>query len=531
MGAGSHGFREGGVSHIIRDMDAATSTIDTILPTPASTPSRAHGSERCSEDRKDSSLPISGASGGYDYDFIDSPSDELTCAICLSVLRDPNLTSCCGNHFCRTCITQIKNEGNPCPLCQDGDYTIMLNKSLVRKVNELKVRCPNSQLGCDWVGELKEAQHHVDIERDDCDFVEVLCDYDCGEEIKRCSLAEHKTSACPARPHTCEHCGLKGKWESITNTHMVVCESYPMECPNKCGAGEIQRKYLDKHVKEVCPLELVACEYSFAGCHVRIHRKDLSKHLSESMPSHLSLLAVLCLECKEKLSEKNVEIAELKSRMEHQERMKSSEIAELKSRLEQQENVIAKLNTEMDDTVERSDMDQLSVKFAVLESTLDSQKVAVSELERSIPKQYPPVDLVMKNFDTHRLKEDQWFSEPFYTHPGGYKMCLSVFACGIGKGKDTDVSVFANLMRGEYDDYLNWPFRGKVVVQLMVEHVEYEEMLRFHSRSPARACNRVTVGERHEFGQGCSEFISIATVMYADAKCLCFKVTSVVCDS
>ena len=32
-------------------------------------------------------------------------------------------------------------------------------------------------------------------------------------------------------------------------------------------------------------------------------------------------------------------------------------------------------------------------------------------------------------------------------------MCLSVFANGVGKGKDTDVSVFANLMCGKYDDY------------------------------------------------------------------------------
>ena len=455
-------------------MDAATST-----------PSRAHGSKRLSEDWKDSfSLASSsGTSGGYNYDFIDSPSDELTCAICLSVLRDPNLISCCGNHFCQSCITRTMNEGSPCPLCQDGDYTIMLNKSLVRKVNGLKVKCPNSQLGCEWVGELKEAQHHVDIERGDCDFVEVLCDYGCGEEIKRCHLAEHKERACPARPYNCEHCGLKGKWESIINTHMLVCESYPMECPNKCGVGEIQRKYLDKHVKEECPLENVACEYSFAGCHVRIHRKDLSKHLSESLPSHLSLLAVLCLECKEKLSEKNTEIAELKSRMEEQEQ-----------------------------------------KIKKLELT-------VAELGCSVCKQYPPVDLVMTDFNTHRFSEDQWFSEPFYTHPGGYKMCLSVFANGVGKGKDTDVSVFANLMRGEYDDDLDWPFRGKVVVQLTLDDEEYEETLKFNSKSPAKACKQVIIGERHEFGQGCSEFISIDDVTEADAECLCFKVVSVECDS
>jgi len=505
-----------------------------------STPSRARGRKSWSEDLKDSSFSLEhslGASGGYDYDFIDSPSDELTCSICLSVLRDPNLTSCCGNHFCRSCITRIRDEGNPCPLCQDGDYTIMLNKSLVRKVNELKVKCPNSQCGCEWVGEVKEVRHHVDVERGDCDFVEVLCDYGCGEEIKRCRLVEHKTSVCPARPYTCEHCGLKGKWESITNAHMIVCENYPMECPNKCGAGGIQRKYLDKHVKDKCPLEIVACEYSFAGCHVRIHRKDLSNHFSESMPSHLSLLAVLCLECKEKLSEKNMEIAQLKSLVKEQEGVKKSEIIQLRSQMEQQEKVKASEIAQLESRIQQQERTK-NFEIVQLRSRIQQQERKVEELESmvadlkcSIPKQYPPVDLVMTDFDTHRDEEDQWFSEPFYTHPGGYKMCLSVFANGIGKGKDTDVSVFANLMRGEYDDYLEWPFRGKVVVQLTLDDDEYEETLKFHSRSPARACNRVTIGERHEFGQGYSEFVSIDDVMEADADCLCFKVVSVECDS
>ena len=63
-------------------------------------------------------------SGGYDYEVVSDPPDELNCSICLSVLRDPSLTSCCGNHFCQSCISRIKSEGMPCPLCQEQDYTI-----------------------------------------------------------------------------------------------------------------------------------------------------------------------------------------------------------------------------------------------------------------------------------------------------------------------------------------------------------------------------------------------------------------------
>ena len=72
--------------------------------------------------------------GGYDYEFVSDPPDELKCSICLSVLRDPSLTSCCGNHFCQSCISHIKNKGMPCPLCQEQDYTIMLDKLIIQRV-------------------------------------------------------------------------------------------------------------------------------------------------------------------------------------------------------------------------------------------------------------------------------------------------------------------------------------------------------------------------------------------------------------
>ena len=41
--------------------------------------------------------------GGYDDDiFVDPPADTLGlhCPVCLSVLRDPHLLSCCGRHLC-----------------------------------------------------------------------------------------------------------------------------------------------------------------------------------------------------------------------------------------------------------------------------------------------------------------------------------------------------------------------------------------------------------------------------------------------
>ena len=167
-------------------------------------------------------------SGGYDYEFVSDSPDELKCSICLSVLRDPSLTSCCGKHFCQSCISRIKNEGKPCPLCQEQDYQLMLDKSIIRRVKELKIKCPNSGRGCEWVGELGTIGKHLDVS---CGFVEVTCDYCQNEDILRHNLSHHK-GACPARPYRCEYCGFRDKWEFITCIHYKSQKSFLNE--NKC---------------------------------------------------------------------------------------------------------------------------------------------------------------------------------------------------------------------------------------------------------------------------------------------------------
>ncbi len=78
-----------------------------------------------------------------------------------------------------------------------------------------------------------------------------------------------------------------------------------------------------------------------------------------------------------------------------------------------------------------------------------------------------PVQIVMTDFEEHKKDGDRWYSEGFYTHPGGYKMCLNVDAGGCGDGKGTHVSCSVCLMRGKFDSTLKWPFRGNITIQLL----------------------------------------------------------------
>ena len=66
-------------------------------------------------------------------------------------------------------------------------------------------------------------------------------------------------------------------------------------------------------------------------------------------------------------------------------------------------------------------------------------------------------------------KEDgaMFYSEPFHTSPGGYKMCVRLYPNGADDGKGTHVSIFLKILDGPYDDNLPWPFFGTVTIYLL----------------------------------------------------------------
>ena len=125
----------------------------------------------------------------------------------------------------------------------------------------------------------------------------------------------------------------------------------------------------------------------------------------------------------------------------------------------------------------------------------------------------------MTNFEQHKTDSDCWYSLPFYTYPQGYKMCLCVNANGDGDGKGTHVSVYAHLMRGEFDDNLKWPFQGHVTVALlnqMEDNDHTTKTIRFTETMEAKYVGRVTDGERA--GGWGYDFIAHTDLNYIPAK-------------
>ena len=143
-----------------------------------------------------------------------------------------------------------------------------------------------------------------------------------------------------------------------------------------------------------------------------------------------------------------------------------------------------------------------------------------------------PCVFKMPEFKQHKSSKDIWYSPPFYTHPGGYKMCIKVYADGCGDAAGTCVSVGAYLMKGRNDDNLPWPFTGEVTITLhnqLGDKNHYMGTISFPQNN--ESSRRVVEGELASNGYGRPKFIPHTQLdaqrkncQYLKDDCLYFRI-------
>lgn len=136
--------------------------------------------------------------GGHEHSFIGSIPHKYICVICTNVQREPAIVSCCGQHFCQSCLeTSFKycpERSRPkCPHCLATDPQYFVNKQQRREIACLLVRCSNEDRGCEWVGELGDLKTHINRR---CERVTVYCPWKCGEKVERRELKTHQELHC-----------------------------------------------------------------------------------------------------------------------------------------------------------------------------------------------------------------------------------------------------------------------------------------------------------------------------------------------
>ena len=411
--------------------------------------------------------------GGYSCKFVESQPDGLfKCRICTLVLRDPHITKCCGENACHLCIVKAAENGGPCPIpgCRSKSVKINLNRDLRSIILESAVYCQSKEEGCEWMGKLDELSKHMK----ECPFVEEECQYHCGVQIQRRAVEDHKT----------------------------ICECLPVEC-NQCGKIYKRCDHSD-HVK-VCPFTKVECPFHSVGCKSKVANKDLQQHFNESLSEHYTMVAKQSQSVKAQLREAslitgdqkerlalgsaeidllNTEIADAKETVcKLQRTLKEAKRihTELQRRHNQLKGQIAEIHTQHGVMI-TSHMLKKVLALLTFESKVRCYGPAlpsispadiVSRPVYSCPttKEYTPqVSFTITDFEIECKNDSVLFSPPFYSHGGGYKMCLVVYCNGCSEAKGNFLTVLVSVLKGKYDNHLEWPLNCTVAIEIKNVH-------------------------------------------------------------
>ena len=356
------------------------------------------------------------------YDFLVNPPEDYFCPVTMELLVTANQTACCGTHLSEEAASQLESEKKPCPLCNNPKLRTTKDLYFRRLVSQVKIHCTKKAQGCEWTGEVGAHENHLGFrsyDAGDCKYVAVPCPYLCKAHIKRFKVRQHMTEECPKRPYKCNYCDCEGSHHVIINEHLPVCDKFPTRCPNKCDEL-LRRADVKKHVETVCPLEKIQCEFVYAGC-ASVNRKDFQKHMEQGVKHHLELVA------------------------RHSAR-KDQEVQALISQVQRLTNLVAKYHKRPFEAV-----------------TTEYRKLGFIK----------PPTMTLNNFQRFRSKKEYWTSADFYSHPGGYRMCLVVFPGSEKDQQSNDyLGVYLQMLSGEFDDHLSWPFYGKVEIRMLNQETD-----------------------------------------------------------
>ena len=416
---------------------------------------------------------------GYTCTFVEEPPELFKCGVCQLVLRDPQITECCRRNACRSCIAAaVKGAGSVCPIpgCKATSVKGFSDRTLKYEILERKVYCSSLKkgtkcCGCQWIGKLEDLDKHLD----QCPYHEIKCRYHCGIIAQRQSLQDH------------EEC----------------CERFPLQC-QQCGS-EYERQYQDRHLK-ICPFTTNDCPFKIVGCMSHILNKDLQEHFIEALPDHYSLVAkqscdveaqvrevgLVFHEQNIKLTMRNAGISDLNDEvMIAQERIRVLQGAVKEAEIEFQDlkRKYAMIKDQVDSEIGERDATLEQLKKSSTQLTMESKvKCYGRALPRphpsnivSRPLEIPPTNVQytpgvvfsILNFQKERENDALLYLPPFFSHAGGYKMCLLVYCNGHGEGKNKSWSIGVRIMKGEYDNHLHWPMGCKLKIELSnIRHIK-----------------------------------------------------------
>lgn len=112
--------------------------------------------------------------------------------------------------------------------------------------------------------------------------------------------------------------------------------------------------------------------------------------------------------------------------------------------------------------------------------SLEQLKTEIDQLKRHLRVTSSPTKSVPLSITDFKLDGPNFqLSEPFYSHPCGYKLCLRAeVTISREDPKTLGFILHACLMEGEFDWELDWPVKAKVTIQIQNQNGDSDHIRR-----------------------------------------------------
>ena len=253
-------------------------------------------------------------------------------------------------------------------------------------------------------------------------------------------------------------------------------------------------------------------------------RKDMAIHMREKQSYHIQLLDDKVSKQGRKIKEQSRQIEKLTAKLQRKEEETACTIQQM------QQEFTLQLQSKDEEIV------SVTHKMKEISALLQSKEEAQTMQQKQDLRTTYKINFcfTLDKFKHRKKKNEEWYSEPFYTHPGGYRMCVRIDANGFDDSKF--VSLYTHIMKGECDGELSWPFHGKVTVELLNQKTDdhhHPLTITYDAESLGQDyrdfADRVQSDDGKNYGVGSSQFISqlkvsqkSSTVQYLKGDCLKF---------
>lgn len=192
--------------------------------------------------------------------------------------------------------------------------------------------------------------------------------------------------------------------------HHDTCLEFPVTCTFQCNSPTtLKRKDIPTHLA-VCPRALVACTLENYGCAEKIERGKLESHLQLCVPRHVGRLCQV--------------IAELKA-----------EVGDLKAALATQQETVAQMDANLYPSA-----GQFTWRIDNIRDKIESAQAG-------------------------NRPDGVIYSPSFYSLEAGYKLSLCIYPAG--DNNQGYLSLYFVVMKGQFDEILQWPFQKRVYLSLL----------------------------------------------------------------